>query len=91
MTKAEIATEIAKSTDMDKAEVLKVIEGFMSIVKSTVAHGESVFLKDFGRFIVKKRARKIARNISQNTAMVVPEHNIPYFKPADSFKDRFAK
>jgi DNA-binding protein HU-beta len=34
---------------------------------------------------VKKRAQKTARNISKNTTIIIPEHNIPAFKPAKSF------
>ena len=33
----------------------------------------------------KKRAQKTARNISKNTTIIIPEHNIPAFKPAKTF------
>ena len=45
----------------------------------------NVYLRGFGSFIVKKRAKKVARNISKNTTITIPEHNIPAFKPAKSF------
>lgn len=91
MTKAEIASEIAKTTGIDKAAVVTVIEQFMSVVKDSLAHGENVYLRGFGSFIVKTRAEKTARNISKNTTLIIPAHNIPAFKPADSFKDEVAK
>lgn len=46
---------------------------------------ENVYLRGFGSFIVKKRAQKTARNISKNTTMIIPAHNIPAFKPSDEF------
>ena len=46
---------------------------------------EDVFLRQFGTFVVKKRARKVARNISKNTTIVIPEHDIHAFKPSKSF------
>ena len=91
MTKAEIATEIAKTTGIDKASVVNVIEQFMTVVKDTLAHGENVYLRGFGSFTIKKRAAKTARNISKNTTLRVPEHNIPAFKPANTFMEEVAK
>lgn len=91
MTKAEIATEIAKTTGIDKASVVNVIEQLMTVVKDTLAHGENVYLRGFGSFTVKKRAAKTARNISKNTTIIVPEHNIPAFKPAKTFMEEVAK
>ena len=87
MTKAEIATEIAKTTGIDKAAVVTVIEQFMTVVKDSLAHGENVYLRGFGSFIIKQRAQKTARNITKNTTLIVPAHNIPAFKPADVFKN----
>jgi len=69
MIKAEIASEIAKTTGIDKAAVVTVIEQFMTVVKDSLAHGENVYLRGFGSFIVKRRAEKTARNISKNTTI----------------------
>lgn len=91
MTKADIVSEIAKTTGIDKAAVLSVVEQFMTIVKDSLAHGENVYLRGFGSFIVKQRAEKTARNISKNTTLVIPAHNIPSFKPANTFKEEVAK
>ncbi len=91
MTKAEIANEIAKSTGLEKAAVVTVIEQFMTVVKDSLAHGENVYLRGFGTFDIVKRAEKKARNISKNTTIVVPEHNIPHFKPCVAFKEEVAK
>ncbi|MBD5279470.1 MAG: integration host factor subunit beta [Muribaculaceae bacterium] len=91
MTKAEIAQEIAKTTGLDKASVVEVIEQFMNVVKGSLASGENVYLRGFGSFIIKQRAEKTARNISKKTSLIIPAHNIPAFKPADCFKEEVAK
>lgn len=88
MTKAEIVSEIASKTGIDKREVLMVVESLMDTIKTTMTNGEEVFLRGFGSFIIKRRAEKIARNISKNTAMIVPAHNIPAFKPAKEFQEK---
>lgn len=85
MTKADIVNEISKSTGIDKVTVLNTIEAFMSTVKTSLSNNENVYLRGFGSFVVKKRAQKTARNISMNTTIIIPEHNIPSFKPAKTF------
>jgi len=87
MTKADIVNEIAKSTGLDKALVLTTVERFMEVVKDSLSHGENVYLRGFGSFIVKTRSEKTARNISKKTTIIIPEHKIPAFKPARVFMD----
>lgn len=85
MTKAEIVSAIAKKTGLDREAVLTVVEQFMLSVKDSLQESEPVYLRGFGSFIVKTRARKTARNISQEKSIIIPEHNIPAFKPAKTF------
>ncbi len=87
MTKADIVTKISEETGVDKDAVLTVIEAFMATVKNSLANGNEVFLRGFGSFIIKTRKQKIARNISKNTSLVIPQHNIPAFKPAKTFAE----
>ena len=85
MTKADIVSEIAKSTGVEKVQVQAIVEAFMESIKTSLTQKNTVYLRGFGSFIVKKRAKKVARNISKNTTITIPEHNIPAFKPAKSF------
>ena len=85
MTKAEIVNEIAKETGIQKETVSTVVEAFMESVKNSHAKGNAVYLRGFGSFIIKHRAEKAARNITKNTTMTIPAHNIPAFKPAKVF------
>ena len=85
MTKADIVNEIAKKTGIDKVTVLKTVEFFMEEVKNSLSKGENIYLRGFGSFVVKKRAEKTARNISKNTTIIIPAHNVPSFKPAKTF------
>ena len=88
MTKADIVNEVAKATGIEKIAVQNVIESFMESVKDSLAQDNNVYLRGFGSFIVKKRAKKTARNISKNTTLIIPEHNIPSFKPAKVFMSK---
>ncbi|MDV3309209.1 MAG: integration host factor subunit beta [Cyclobacteriaceae bacterium] len=88
MTKADVINEIAEKTGVDKADVTASVEAFFSVVKSSMANGHNIYIRGFGSFVNKKRKRKIARNISRNTALVIDEHYIPSFKPAKIFVNK---
>ena len=88
MTKAEIVSEIAAKTGLEKQVVLTVVEGMMDTIKTSMINGNEVFLRGFGSFIIKHRAEKTVRNISKNTTIIIPAHNIPAFKPAKEFMEK---
>ncbi|MBM3434803.1 MAG: integration host factor subunit beta [Bacteroidetes bacterium] len=85
MTKAEIVTEIASKTGIEKVTVQHTVEAFMETVKNSMIKGDNVYLRGFGSFVIKRRAEKTGRNISKNTTIIIPAHNIPSFKPAKTF------
>ena len=88
MTKAEIIAEIAAKTGIEKVDVQETVESFFKVIKGSLQEGENVYVRGFGSFIVKKRAKKTARNISKNTAIIIPEHFVPSFKPAKVFVEK---
>ena len=91
MTKAEIVANISEKSGIEKADVLRVVEDFMVEVKDSLNKGNNVYLSGFGSFIVKERAEKTGRNISKNTTIKIPAHNIPAFKPAKVFVESVKK
>ena len=70
---------------MDKTDVQMIAEKFMEEIKSSLLKNDNVYLRGFGSFIIKTRAEKTGRNISKNTAVIIPSHNIPAFKPSKTF------
>jgi len=88
MTKIEIVREIASKTGLPTKDVLVIVESMMETIKTSMINGEEVFLRSFGSFIIKRRADKTARNISKNTTIIIPAHDIPAFKPAKEFMDK---
>jgi len=87
MTKADIVSKISDKLGMEKTDIQATVESFMEEVKNSLETGENVYLRGFGSFIVKTRAEKTGRNISKNTTIKIPAHNIPSFKPAKVFVD----
>ncbi len=88
MTKAEIISEISTKTGIEKVDVQETVEAFFKVIKGAMVTGENVYVRGFGSFVVKRRAEKTARNISKNTAIIIPEHFIPSFKPAKTFVEK---
>ena len=85
MTKADIVSKISDQTGIEKISVQATVEAFMDSVKLSLTEGNNVYLRGFGSFVIKTRAKKTGRNISKNTAVIIPAHNIPAFKPAKIF------
>ncbi len=88
MTKAEVISEITDRTGIDKTDVSVAVETFFAVVKDSLADGENIYVRGFGSFVNKKRAKKVARNISKNTAIIIDEHFVPSFKPSKVFVEK---
>ena len=89
MTKQDLINEISKKTGIEKFTVEKTVESLMETVKDSMAKNKNIYLRGFGTFLVKKRAKKTARNISKNTTMIIPEHLVPTFKPSKGLVAKF--
>ena len=91
MRKADLINKIAEKTNIPKVDVLVTLETMFKEIKSTLSKGENIYVRGFGSFITKKRAAKIGRNIKRNTAVQIPTHFIPAFKPAKEFMQEVKK
>ncbi|MEL6359299.1 MAG: HU family DNA-binding protein [Bacteroidota bacterium] len=84
VTKAEIVSKIAKKTGISKGDVQLTVEVLLQTIKDAMIEDEKVHFRGFGSFVNKKRGKKVARNIAQNTALIIEEHYVPSFQPAKS-------
>ena len=91
MTKAELCKKISDQTGCDMQSVSAIVESLMVSIKGSLEKEENVYLRGFGSFIIKRRAEKTARNISKNTTVIIPAHDIPAFKPAKEFMCQVSK
>ena len=91
MTKIELVKAVAEKTGIDQATAMAAVEGFISTLKDALIEKENVYLRGWGTWTLKHRAKKTARNIAKNTTLVIPAHDIPYFKPCKEFMEAVAK
>jgi DNA-binding protein HU-beta len=91
MKKIEIIKEIAAQTGIEKQDVETILEAFMVSVKEHTINKGHIALSGFGRFCLKKRAAKMARNISKNIPLKVDAQFRPVFKPSKKFTNKVKK
>lgn len=86
MTKQDLINQISKRTGLDPLTTRAIVEMYVSVVKEQVSQGKTIYIRGFGNFETRPRARKVARNIKAKTAMVIEAHRVPHFKPSDEFR-----
>ena len=91
MNKSSLVAEVAKRTDRNKADVAKVLDETMDVIRDTVARGERVSLVGFGTFEKRRRNRRVARNPKKPEIVVpVPARDVPSFAPGQAFRHAVA-
>ncbi|MEL6607220.1 MAG: HU family DNA-binding protein [Bacteroidota bacterium] len=88
MIKAQVVSEISRKTGISRADVQLTVETLFQTIQDAMAEGESIHFRGFGSFSNKKRAKKVARNIAQNTALIIEERYVPGFTPSKAFSAR---
>lgn len=85
MTKKEIAEKVAAVANISKAQATLAIDAALIEIRNAVGNNEEVFFRHFGTFKKVHRGEKVARNIKTGEKVVVPAHDVPFFKPSKSF------
>jgi DNA-binding protein HU-beta len=88
MRKLDIIKEVGRKTNTDRAQVERIVETLMTSIMDNVVAGHSVAFNRFGTFTLKKRKAKVARNISKNAPLYLPERYIAKFNPAKNFTNK---
>ena len=88
MTKQDVINQVSERTGLDSLTSRPIIESFFEVVKDALTEGKPIYIRTFGSFILKGRAQKVGRNISQNTAVTIAAHTIPAFKPSLEFTNQ---
>jgi DNA-binding protein HU-beta len=91
VNKSGLVAEVAKRTDRNKADVARVLDETMGVIRDTVARGERVSLVGFGTFEKRRRNRRVARNPKKPEVIVpVPARDVPSFAPGQAFRQAVA-
>ena len=86
MKKIDLVNIITKKSDINKNDVSQVINLFIEEINAALIDGHNVYLRGFGSFTLKKREKKVARNITKKESVIVPAHTVPSFKACKELK-----
>ena len=87
MTKADIITDVSKTTGFTKVEVEILLDSIINSIKISLASGERVDMRGFGSFLVKKREARDTRNPATNEILKLDTCYIPSFKVSKLLKE----
>lgn len=90
MTKIELVKIASQKTGIDQQTMLAAVEGLVDTIKEALIEKENVYIRGWGTWMLKHRAKKTARNICKNTTLVIEAHDIPFFKPCKEFQEAVA-
>ena len=92
ITKRDLVTQISNKTNMGQAQVLEVLESFLSTVTGELAEGNTVVIRNFGSFQVREMKGKIGRNPKNpGLDMKIPPRAVVKFKPGKEMKEKVAR
>jgi nucleoid DNA-binding protein len=77
--KSDIVDNVADATGLTKLETEAVVDGLLVTIIEALKRGDSVDLRGFGSFRVKRRAPRMARNPKSGASVPVPEQYVPVF------------
>jgi integration host factor subunit alpha len=87
MTKADIAEYLANQNGVTKQESMELVESVLSIIKDTLANGETLKISGFGNFVVKDKTDRRGRNPQTGEDITIDARKVLTFKPSGMLKD----
>lgn len=88
MNRTDIVKSIAYSQKVPAATVSKVLTGLFDVVGLSLATGESIVLRDFGKFVPRSRRAITRNNPLTGLDINVPAKNSVGFIPSQTLKAR---
>ncbi|MGE9516182.1 MAG: HU family DNA-binding protein [Solitalea-like symbiont of Acarus siro] len=91
MNKVDIIKKVANITGFSYEDSQLFLETFFKVLQNSFIEGKDINFRKFGSFKLKKRLSKVARNINNNEAIILPEHVVVTFQPSKSLKEAIKK
>jgi len=87
LTKADLVQKIYQTHNLTKAQATSIVETFLKISKDCLANGEDLLISGFGKFNIKKNARR-GRNPQTGKELILSARKVVTFKPSGILRDR---
>ncbi|MBN1524865.1 MAG: integration host factor subunit beta [Spirochaetales bacterium] len=86
LTKAEIVENIFQKIDVNKREIVTVIESLFEELKSALQENRIIELRGFGTFEVHTRLGRKARNPKTGEKVNTTAHGVVFFRAGQELK-----
>lgn len=90
MNQKELIAVVVSEVGSNENFVGAVLGYALYHIAKTVAQGEAVELRGFGRFLSRKRAARMGRNPKTGLPLKIPATTVPAFWPGAAFKESVA-
>ena len=86
LTKAEIVNEIYLKTTRNRAEIKRIVEQLITIMKDVIRQEGSLLISGFGKFSAHKKHSRKGRNPQTDRPIVLPSRNVLTFVLSKKFR-----
>jgi DNA-binding protein HU-beta len=87
MNKSQLISLLASIACIPQCKAEKVLAITLDGIANTLTNGDTVSLRGFGQFGVRKRAARTVRDSQTGKEMLIKAALIPYFKAGQHLKD----
>jgi nucleoid DNA-binding protein len=88
ITKKDLVEKISDHTGLTQVDTKIVVETFLEAVSRALQSGKNIEIRGFGRFKIKKKKARMARNPRTNVHIQVPAGFKPVFEASKELKKR---
>ena len=88
VTKKDLVEEIAGRTGLTQVDTKIVVESFLEAVAGALKSGSNIEIRGFGRFKIKRKKARTARNPRTNEYIKVSEGYKPIFEASRELRKR---
>jgi DNA-binding protein HU-beta/integration host factor subunit beta len=88
ITKKDLVEKISDRTGLTQVDTKIVVETFLEAVSRALRTGNNIEIRGFGRFKIKKKKARMARNPRTNVHIQVPAGFKPVFEASKELKKR---
>jgi integration host factor alpha subunit len=87
LTKIDIINLVADDTGLSKVKAEEAVETIIDTIKEALQEGESVILRRFGSFQVRKKNPRVGRNPKTGQEAPITARKVVRFKAGKHFKE----
>ena len=86
MNRSDLIRQVSEESGIPQAQIEQILDLILEAIQETLAFGDNVVIKNFGKFEVRERAPTVRRNPRSGTEIKVPRKRGLLFHPAPKLR-----